>query len=199
MVEAFVAAAATFLAGVFLIPQIARLVRSGDTAGVSTIWAAFGALTNAAWVWYLGALGLWAAAMAPALAVMTYGITVKVIARNDRQGTWLWSSGVYGAFIAGLAWLGGTDTLGSVLSVTPAIQLTPGIIAVFREVRPTGVSPTTWGLCLGEAALWGVYGWLVSDTALVGYGLFTCAGSILILGRLAATRTRLARSRPRFV
>lgn len=191
-VETLVAGAANLLAGVFLIPQILRLARTGDTAGVSSTWAAFGALTNTTWVIYLAMIGLWAAAIAPALAVLAYTITVRFLVRGDFRRSWIWLSGLYAFLFSVVAGLGGTDALGPVLALTPVVQLAPGMTSVFREAHPTGVSPVTWGLGLCEAVLWGVYGWLVSDMALVGYGLVTCAGSILILGRLIATRPRLA-------
>jgi uncharacterized protein with PQ loop repeat len=191
-VETLVAGAANLLAGVFLIPQILRLVRTRDTAGVSSTWAAFGALTNTTWVIYLAMIGLWAAAVAPALAVLAYTIMVRFLVRDDLRRSWIWLSVLYAFLFSVVAGLGGTDALAPMLALTPVVQLAPGMTSVFRETHPTGVSPTTWGLSLCEAVLWGLYGWLVSDTALVGYGLFTGAGSILILGRLIATRPRLA-------
>lgn len=100
MVEPVLAAAATVLAAVFLVPQIVRLVVQRDAAGVSPTWAAFGVVTNAAWVAYLGANGLWAAAAAPALAVVTYGITLVVLVPLDHRGAWAWSSCLYGTALA---------------------------------------------------------------------------------------------------
>ena len=40
---------ATILAGLSLIPQILKLVRTRDAAGVSSTWPAIGLVTNAAW------------------------------------------------------------------------------------------------------------------------------------------------------
>ena len=126
----------------------------------------------------------------PALATLTYGVALCVIAPLDRRLAWVWSSCGYAALLAAAGALGGIGVLGVVLSVTPAVQLTPQVIAVFRERCPTGVSPTTWSLAIAEAMLWGCYGLLVGDLALIGYGLVTSAGSALILGRWAATSSR---------
>jgi uncharacterized protein with PQ loop repeat len=190
MVTEALAATATALAAVFLVPQIVRLISRRDATGVSSVWAAFGVVTNSAWVGYLAAVGLWAAVPAPALAALTYGVALCVIAPLDRRLAWVWSSCGYAALLAAAGALGGIGVLGVVLSVTPAVQLTPQVIAVFRERCPTGVSPATWSLSIAEAMLWGCYGLLVGDLALIGYGLVTSAGSALILGRWAATSSR---------
>jgi uncharacterized protein with PQ loop repeat len=190
MVAEVLAATATALAAVFLVPQIVRLISKRDATGVSAVWAAFGVVTNTAWVLYLGAMGLWVAVPAPALAAATYVIALAVIVPLDRRRSWMWMSGLYVAVLAVVALLSGLVTLGLVLSVTPAVQLAPQIITVYRERCPSGVSPTTWSLGLVEAVLWAFYGLVVSDVALVGYGLVTSAGSMLILGRLLANRRR---------
>lgn len=190
MVAEVLAATATALAAVFLVPQIVGLISRRDATGVSAVWAAFGVVTNTAWVLYLGAMGLWVAVPAPALAAATYLIALGVIVPLGRRRSWLWLSGLYVAVLAAVALLGGLVALGLVLSVTPAVQLAPQIIAVYSERCPSGVSPTTWSIGIVEAVLWGLYGLVVNDVALVGYGLVTSAGSMLILGRWLATRAR---------
>ncbi len=190
MITQLLAVAATTLAAGFLIPQILLLLRNGDSAGVSVTWAAFGVITNAGWVFYLAKLGLWSAVMAPALAVVSYMIVLRIVTSLHRH-LWVWQTILYTASLVASMLVGGVTLLGVILAVTPAIQLTPELIAIFREPCPRGVSPTTWSLCATEATLWGLYGWAVSDTALVGYGLVTATGSLLILGRWFATRDEI--------
>jgi uncharacterized protein with PQ loop repeat len=72
----------------------------------------------------------------------------------------------------------------------------PGVIAVYGTRRPTGVAPATWVIAAAEALLWGGYGWLVADLPLVGYGVVTVIGSVLILARCWATRSRVLITRP---
>lgn len=187
MVASVVAAVATTLAAVFLIPQIVRLIRFNDSAGVSPVWAAFGMLTNSAWILYLGASDLWLAAAAPALAAATYGITLAVLASLDRRRYWMWIATFYGIALVAVGGLGDMRSFGLVLSITPAVQLAPQILSVFRAASPTGVSPSTWTLSIGEAMLWGIYGTIVGDAALLGYGLVTSVGSTLVLGRVLVT------------
>ena len=183
-----IAAAATILAALFLLPQIVRLLVRRDATGVSATWAGFGLVTNSAWVVYLWQQGMWAPLLAPAIALVTYGITLAVIARLNRAQRWVWHSGLYIALLAATGPVGGIGALGLILALTPAIQVAPELLAVYRERHPSGVSPTSWGLAGVEAILWGVYGWMVSDTALVGYGLVTTIASALILCRWVTTR-----------
>jgi uncharacterized protein with PQ loop repeat len=183
-------AVATFLAAVFLIPQIVRLLVRRDTTGVSTTWAGFGLVTNTAWVVYLSERAMWAPLMAPAIALVTYGITLAVVVRLDHSRRWVGHSCLYVLLLAATAPFGGVGALGLALALSPVIQVAPELAAVYRERHPSGVSPITWTLAGMEAILWGIYGWLVSDTALLGYGLVTCFASMLILGRWMATRPR---------
>ena len=45
----------------FLVPQISKLIRTEDSAGVSTTWAALGLVTNAGWFAYMINQNLWVA------------------------------------------------------------------------------------------------------------------------------------------
>jgi uncharacterized protein with PQ loop repeat len=175
----------------FLLPQIARVLRTGDTTGLSTSWAAFGLVTNLAWIVYLGRFGLWAAVMAPALAVVTYGIMLVTFIKRAPGREWTLATCVYVTVLVTVGSLGGNAALGIVLVLAPVLQLTPAIAAAHRAHRPTGIAPATWLLSAAEALLWGWYGWLVSDVALLGYGLVTGLGSALILRRWLSTRPRL--------
>lgn len=55
------AVAATVGTIAFLVPQISKLIRTGDSAGVSTTWAALGLVTNAGWFAYMINQNLWVA------------------------------------------------------------------------------------------------------------------------------------------
>jgi uncharacterized protein with PQ loop repeat len=194
---ALIAFSATVLAAIFLVPQIVRLLVHGDTRGVSATWAAFGLITNLAWVDYLWQQGRWAPVAAPAIALVTYGITLVVIARLDRGHRWMRTAIVYTVSMA-LASRGGLIAMGLVLAVTPVIQVAPELLAVFKERHPSGVSPATWALAGAEAVLWGIYGWLAGDLALVGYGVFSTAAATFIIGRWVATHPMRTRVRTAF-
>jgi uncharacterized protein with PQ loop repeat len=178
-----VAVAGTVLAALFLVPQIVRLRSRRDATGLSLGWAALGTTTNAAWIAYLGALGHWEAVPAPALATVAYATTLTLVATLDRRRSQAWMPVAWTAALLLLAHVGGTEVVGPLLSVAATLQIAPAIVAVFRSESPSGVSPATWLLAVAEAGAWAVYGQLVGDSALLGYGLGTMAGSALIVGR----------------
>lgn len=184
----------TLLAFVFLMPQIVRLVTERDVRGLSPSWAAFGLLTNLAWVVYLMGRALWPAIAAPALALAGYAITLWLIAARTADRAWVRASIAYEALLLAVVFLWGWAGLGIALAVTPAIQLTPAVSAAYRSARPDGLSPLTWSLMVVEAVMWGGYGLLTADIALIGYGAITSIGSGLVLGRSILTRPELSGS-----
>jgi uncharacterized protein with PQ loop repeat len=188
MLIGMLAVAANSLAAVFLIPQMVRLIRFRDPAGVSATWAAFGVITNLAWVVYLGSLGIWAGVPAPAMALGTYGVVLAVLFGLGGITGWLGSSLGYILSIIAVWHFGGFPALGLLLALSPGLQLLPELVEVYRQSSPSGLSPVTWTLGTCEAVLWGAFGWLVGEAAMVGYGVITSVGSLLILGRWWATR-----------
>jgi len=191
------ALAGTSLAAVFLVPQIRLVFVSGNTSGLSHTWAAFGVVTNAAWIAYLATQRLWAPALAPALAVLTYGCLLAVMIRiGGGSDRWAFRAAAYAGSLTAVSIAGGPGGLAVVLVLTPAIQILPEISTVFRHARPVGVSPSAWSLGLAEAVCWGWFGFLVGDGALIGYGAVAGAGSAVILLRwwttCGARRLRMA-------
>jgi uncharacterized protein with PQ loop repeat len=173
---------ATALAALFLIPQILRLSAARDVRGVSLTWTVFGLMTNVAWIVYFTGRNLWVPAIAPALAVGTYGCLVWLIRRIETRHAWGWGA-LYGGALVTTMSLGGQEALGSLLALTPALQLAPAVFTAFSHPHPAGISPATWGLASAEAISWAIYGHLVGDAALVGYGAVTTFGSALVLSR----------------
>ena len=188
------AAVGTVLAFVFLFPQIIRLLTRRDVRGLSASWAAFGLLTNLAWIAYLTARSLWPAITAPVLALIGYAITMRLIVVEAVDRAWIRASVAFEALLLAVLFLWGWAGLGVALALTPAIQLTPAVGAAFRSARPEGLSPLTWGLMVLEALAWGGYGWLTRDIALMGYGIITAIGSSLVLSRSMAPRPKVSRS-----
>jgi hypothetical protein len=182
----------TILAFVFLVPQIVRLVAGRDVRGLSPSWAAFGVLTNLAWVAYLVGRSLWPAITAPVLALAGYTVTLWLIAANAADRAWVRVSVAYEVLLLAIVFLWGWGGLGVALAVTPAIQLTPAVLAAYGSARPEGLSPVTWALMVVEAAAWGGYGLMTADIALIGYGTITAIGSSLVLGRSIGTRPRVS-------
>ncbi|MGF1618253.1 MAG: hypothetical protein ACFCU2_10700 [Acidimicrobiia bacterium] len=192
MLIGMLAVAANILAAMFLIPQMVRLIRFRDPAGVSATWAAFGVITNLIWVLYLGSLGIWAGVPAPAMALGTYGVMLAVLVGLGGFNPWWRSSLGYIISIIAVWQFGGFPAIGLLLALSPALQILPELVEVYQQRSPSGLSPVTWVLGTCEAVLWGAFGWLVGEAAMVGYGVVTSVGSLLILGRWWATRNRTA-------
>lgn len=177
------ALAGTCLAAVFLVPQIRRVFVTRDASGVSPAWAAFGVVTNSAWILYLVGQRLWAPAFAPALAFVTYGSLLAVMGRIGFGDRWAVLATAYAGSLTAVALLAGVEGFAVALILTPAVQIIPEVGAKFRHASLRGVSPGTWWLGLAEAICWGWFGLIVGDGALVGYGAVTSFGSAVILVR----------------
>lgn len=180
MTATVVAAVATMLAAVVLVPQIVRLIGGRDVTGVAVTWAALGCVGNTAWVAYLVIADLWLAAIAPAMAVVSYALIVRLLVRTTGI-VWLPASIAYGLVLAGIARWAGLPWLAATLVVVPAVQVVPQVVAVYRESSPSGVSPLTWALSVAAALMWMIYGTMIGSLALVGYGLVRGAMSGLVL------------------
>ena len=181
--------AATLLAWASLLPQIARLARTGDPTGVSTTWPAIGLVSNAGWTVYLVGRSLWAAVPSTIVMVLFYSLVLRALARTGARLDRSWGRGATWALAlasAGLA--GGLSAMGLLLGWSYVVQIAPAVRAVYATRRPTGVSISTWLLIAVEAALWGFYGWWFEDTPVVVYGVVGVAGGVAIVARLIASR-----------
>ncbi|MFO7548593.1 MAG: hypothetical protein R6X29_06960 [Acidimicrobiia bacterium] len=185
---------ATILAAIFLLPQIVKLARTGDSTGVSATWPALGAVTNVGWFAYLSSQQLWLSVPSTVLMMVFYSTVLRYLARTGRS--------IRGPAIRGLVWglmllavfrMGGWETLGLVLGLSYAVQLAPSVWTAYRTPAPSGISPGTWWLGGIEAVLWGVYGWGYQDVPIMIFAGVGVVVSSLMLGRFYATRHRWQR------
>lgn len=191
---------ATIVAWWSLIPQIRRLIRTGDPTGVSGTWPAIGLVSNAAWSAYLLSQQLWAAVPATTVMVVFMGVVLRTL---HRAGLQLAAAAARGLVTAGALAVtygaGSWDLLGFVLGWAYIPQLAPAVWAAYRTSRPTGVSVGTWALIGFEGILWWVYGALLDDTPVVIFGAVGVVAAVLILLRVGTTtgiRSRVASTRP---
>ncbi len=185
------ALAATVLSGISLLPQIRKLVRTGDVRGISPTWPVFGMVTNAAWLAYLAAEGLWAALASPLLMVGLYGVIVGALVRLDvplargaARGT-VWGAALLAVYVVA-RWSG----LGLVLGWSYALQVAPQVTAAYRSDHPAGIAPATWVIAVGETGLWGYYGLARGDVPVATFGAIGVTAALLILGRYVAVVAR---------
>lgn len=178
--------AALFAVPQFL-PQLARLRRTGDAAGVSCAWAALTSVNNGAWTAYFALSRLWTA-LAPSIsATLLAGILAVWLARQGElpQRAALSITG-WAALLAVAGGVFGRAALGTALAASFILQTAPSVWKAYRSERVSGISAGTWLLILGELLCWGVYGTYELDPRLMVLGWTGVAASLLILTRVAA-------------
>jgi uncharacterized protein with PQ loop repeat len=167
------------------LPQILKLRRTGDTAGVSWSWATLTSINNAAWFCYFMASGYWTASL-PSTAACTLAGTVAVMlvrrgALNRRAIGWICT---WTGLLAAAAALGGRVGLGTLLAAASIVQVTPSLWTAYRTAHPTGISKGTWALVCGELSCWLIFGLYKSDARLITLGITGVAASVLMLARV---------------
>jgi uncharacterized protein with PQ loop repeat len=181
-------AAAAFAIPQF-VPQILRLRRTHDTAGVSWSWATLTCVNNAAWLTYFALSGFWTALVPSSFATILAGaiatlLTVRGHAKAGPAaliGTWS------GALVLAFA-VAGRNGLGTLLTAAFVLQVTPSIWTAYRTERPTGISAGTWMLVLGELSCWTIFGLHTSDLRLIVLGITGVTASVLMLTRILRVR-----------
>jgi len=187
LLDALPIAAAAFAIPQFL-PQLRKLRRTDDTAGVSWPWATLTSVNNAAWLAYFALSAYWTALMPSASATLLAGALATMLARRGQArarpavliGAWV-------ALLAAAFAVAGRGGLGALLTAAFVLQVTPSVWTAYRTARPTGISQGTWLLILGELACWTTFGIHKSDPRLIILGLTGVAASLLMLARIRRT------------
>ncbi len=176
-------AAAVFAVPQFL-PQLARLWRTGDAAGVSWAWAALTSVSNGGWIAYFALSRFWTALVPATSATVLAGTLAVMLGR--RGGVPRKPAAVtagWGALLILAEAAGGRAWLGTALAASFVLQVAPSVWTAYRTDRPTGISSGTWLLILAELLCWGVYGVHKSDPRLTFLGCTGVAASVLMLAR----------------
>jgi uncharacterized protein with PQ loop repeat len=181
--------AAAILAVPQFLPQLARLHRTGEMAGVSWSWAALTSINNAAWAAYFALSGFWTALVPAISATVLAGALAVMLAR--RGAGFPRRAAALALAWAGLltaAGLSGRAGLGTALTVAFGVQVTPSVWTAYRADRTTGIAVGTWLLIFGELLCWGVFGIYHADPRLIVLGATGVTASLLILARVAGPR-----------
>ncbi len=175
--------AATVFAVPQLVPQLARVWRTGGAAGVSWSWAALTSVSNGAWIAYFALSHFWTA-LVPATSVTLLAGALAVLLGRGRVPRRSVAIIAAWAAVLALGWAtGGRTGLGTVLTASFVLQVAPSVWTVYRTERPTGISRGTWLLILAELICWGAYGIQRSDPRLIVLGATGVAASVLMLAR----------------
>ena len=180
----YVPVAAAVLAIPQFLPQLCKVHRTGDPAGVSWPWAMLTSINNAAWFAYFVLSGFWGALVPASSAALLAGALAVLLARRGqatRKAALLimaWPAVLAAAFI-----IAGPAGLGTVLTAAFVLQVAPSIWTAYRAAHPTGISRGTWLLILGELSCWALYGFRQSDPRLLTLGVAGVVASLLMLAR----------------
>jgi len=188
---------AAILAVPQFLPQLARLARTGQTAGVSWSWAALTSINNAAWAGYFALSGFWTA-LVPAISATVLAGTLAVMLARRRAGLPRRPAALALAWTALLltaASLFGRAGLGTALTAAFLLQVTPSVWTAYRADHTAGIAAGTWLLIFGELLCWGVFGIYQADPRLIVLGATGVAASLLILARVARPRAPRTGSR----
>lgn len=182
---------ATILAVPQFLPQILKVHSTGDTTGVSWLWAMLTSVNNAAWFAYFVLSGFWSALAAASAAVLLAGLLAVMLARRGQRGrrATLFIAGWSAALIV-IGAVTGRIGLGTALTAAFAGQVAPSIWTAYRTAHPSGISRGTWLLILGELACWAAYGADKSDPRLITLGATGIVASILMLARTFGAAAR---------
>ncbi len=171
-------------------PQASKLIRTGNTRGVSGVWAGVSLTMNIWWLAYGLANDLWGLVPVSGIAAVLYvAIIVAYLRSVGRSAV---GGVVLGAVVLGLVpapflAFGGWTVAGLAIGLCYGMQLVPAVFAACRTRELHGVAPSTWIMAWIEAVIWTAYGLFVVDTALLAGGISGAVMASLILGRLAAT------------
>jgi uncharacterized protein with PQ loop repeat len=170
------------------IPQLVKLARTGDTAGLSPLWSALTSVNNAAWFVYFASSGFWFALLPSSSASLLAGALTAMMVRRGapaRRGIGL--AGSWMALLAVVHLGAGRDALGVVLTAAFIVQVAPSLWAAYTTPNPTGISRATWWLVLGELTCWAMFGLHERDAPLTVLGISGILSAVLMLHRARST------------
>ncbi|MDH3190832.1 MAG: PQ-loop domain-containing transporter [Acidimicrobiia bacterium] len=183
---------ATISTASFLLPQIVKLVRTRNTAGVSTTWPALGFAINVGWFTYMISQQLWVSIAPPFITFVAYAVTLWALRRAGRDIRAPYVRGLAAAVIlVGVAIVGGWEVLGIALGLSYGVVSAPSVWTAYRTSDPSGIAPLTWWIGAVEALLWGSFGWYHSDRGIITFMVVGVTASTLMLLRYYATRNRV--------
>lgn len=183
---------ATISTASFLLPQIVKLVRTRNTAGVSTTWPALGFAINVGWFTYMISQQLWVSIAPPFITFVAYAVTLWALRRAGRDIRASYVRGLAAAVIlAGVAIAGGWEVLGIALGLSYGVVTAPSVWTAYRTADPSGIAPLTWWIGAVEALLWGSFGWYHADRGIITFMVVGVTVSTLMLLRYYATRNRV--------
>ena len=179
-----IVASAVFL--IRLLPQPARLWRTGVTAGVSPIAAANAVTAASAWTVYGLVRGLFVVWLVSFFALVPGVWTVVLLRRRFGRRELFLAAVMPSAYVLA----GVLGVLGAAIALSVLATSGPQVWRAIRESDLRGIAAATWFVAIADATLWGAYGIVISDRALQGYAVVLLTSAAIVLGRIAWTNRR---------
>jgi uncharacterized protein with PQ loop repeat len=163
-----------------LLPQPVRLARTGIDDGVSAL-AAINALVNSVgWLVYGLAQELPVVWIVAALSLVPDAWTVALLRRRVGRRDIAVGFGLVGAIVLAAV----TGTLAGLLAAGVVLTHGPQVLKALRDRDLRGIAPATWWVAIADATSWGLYGLVIGDPALQGYGAVLLVSAVTVLVRI---------------
>lgn len=183
------AAAIAFFARI--VPQPVKLFRTGVPDGVSPLAALNNVVTDLGWALY-GIVSVTTQVWLTAVVALVPGVWTVLLLRRECTRVQVLLASTWLVIVMAMFPL---DHLDVVLGVSVVVNHGPQVWTVLRESDLRGISVATWCLAIADATLWGGFGVLEDDLALVGYGAVLMTAAVIVLARVWWT-SRSASSGP---
>lgn len=168
------------------VPQILRLRRTDDPAGLSTPWALLTGINNAAWFGYFAASRYWFALIPSASVAVLGGCLAIMLNRRHPMTSRIWMMIGAWTLVLGMAASVDRRLLGAALTAAFLVQVVPAVTTAYRTPDPTGIAPGTWLLILAELSCWTAFGVAKRDAPLIVLGTTGVISALMMLSRVRA-------------
>lgn len=165
------------------LPQLVRLLRTRDVAGLSVDGCATAAVVSSFWATYGLMTGQPAVVFASGTPALVFFLIALAALRYGRKVAEFRTAPVMLAVFTVVTVAAGAVGLGMALTVGALIANTPHLIVAFREKDLSGISPSTWALTMTDGAIWVTYSVVTGDIPIFVNNFFQVTTSGLILLR----------------
>jgi uncharacterized protein with PQ loop repeat len=167
------------------VPQLKRLLRSGNPHGVSVDTAATSSIISFGWASY----GSFTGQLPVATATFSSGVVfaaIACVALRLGRGLNEIKTAVPWFFVLLIALVvKGTGGLGAILAFSVLVGNLPQVITSFRESDLGGLSLATWLFSMADGTVWLAYSLFAHDSSILAFGILQLTTSSIIVARRA--------------
>lgn len=165
------------------LPQLVRLLRAGNAAGVSLDGSATSATVSSFWAVYGVLTDQPAVVLASGTPAAVFVLITLAALRYGRRLDELRAAPVFFVLFGAVAVAGGAAGLGLMLTAGALIANTPHVVVAYREKDLSGISPFTWKLTAADGAIWTTYALVTGDVPILVNNVFQFTTSVMIVVR----------------